>query len=102
MGKEFPRLADMLFRGSWNGIMPRKPAVLTIMVRPTGLQFTFKMPTEGKQVRDNVSFFNQILPRLEHDLNTLEGDWSDLTSGPGATYKREQRKKLLAKSDSPI
>lgn len=92
----------MLFRGSWNGIVPRKPALLSILVRPTGLQFTLKMPTEGKQVRDNVSFWHELLPRLERCLSEMLGDWSDLTNGPGATYKREQRKKLLAKSDSPI
>lgn len=90
----FPTLAGFLFKKSWNGFQPRECALLTIGITPTGVSFTLKMPSEANSVQDVVSHVDQVFARLERCLQTGEGNWKELKSGPGATFLREERKKL--------
>jgi hypothetical protein len=90
----WPTLAGFLFKKSWNGFTPRECALLTIGITPTGVSFTLKMPSEANSVQDVVSHVDQVFERLERCLQTGEGNWKELKSGPGATFLREERKKL--------
>lgn len=91
-----PALAEFLFSKSWDGIAPRDPGVLTIAVRPTGVNVTLKMPSEAQSLTVSCLWVSQVFDALERALRTRTGDWKELKSGPGATKLREDRKKLLA------
>jgi hypothetical protein len=88
-----PFFAAFLFKKSWNGIDPREPAAVTISVRPTGLQFSVKLPSEGQSCGERVRHWGDLLDMLEACLRNHTGDWKELKNGPGATLKREARKK---------
>lgn len=86
-------MAAFLFRKTWNGIDPREAIAITVTVRPTGLQFTCKLPSEGQSVGERVRYWHELLDMMERCLRYRTGDWKELKNGPGATLKREARKK---------
>lgn len=52
------------------------------------------MPTEGNKFTVYFRTFAELLDALDTELRERKGDWQELNNGPGATKRREERKKL--------